>query len=255
MKKIALFLFVAIIATSGCQKSNVIEYVLTDSCMTELNKKHQDQKSLLEYLVGLLEDGDNDVCNASLHGNCLRMIINNHELRKCPLHDEGFVLVSECSIPNVVKKIGERAFCGCRHLKSVKFPDSLTEIGEEAFWGCHSLKSIKIPDTVTEIGYGAFCACRHLKSVKFPDSLTEIGKEAFWGCHSLKNIKIPDSVTVIGNRAFVDCSSLKSVKIPDSVTEIGEEAFARCPLKRVYVPRNCYFAENTFPVYTKIKRY
>ena len=136
-------------------------------------------------------------------------------------------------IPDGVTSIGDKAFSGCRNLKTVTIPDSVTSIGDYAFSGCSSLTSITIPDSVTSIGGWALYGCSSLTSITIPDSVTSIGGWAFKGCSSLTSITIPDSVTSIGDSAFDDCSSLTSITIPDSVTSIGNSAFSGCSIHEV----------------------
>ena len=131
-------------------------------------------------------------------------------------------------IPNSVKTIEDRAFDGCKNLKSVTIGNSVTSIGDDAFEGCESLESVTIGNSVTSIGNWAFEGCESLESVTIGNSVTSIGDCAFWGCESLTSINIPDSVTSIGDSAFSRCESLESVTIPDSVTSIGYRAFCDC---------------------------
>lgn len=60
--------------------------------------------------------------------------------------------LTEVTIPNTVKSIGEYAFNFCVRLEGVTLPDGLTEIGKCAFRNCDSMKSITIPKTVTSMG-------------------------------------------------------------------------------------------------------
>ncbi len=137
-------------------------------------------------------------------------------------------LVTELTIPDSVKTIGNNAFCYCTGLTSVTIPDSVTTIGASAFSECSGLTSVTIPDSVTSIGASAFSECSGLTSVTIPDSVTSIGNYAFYNCSSLTSVTIPDSVTSIGNYAFYNCSSLTSVTIFNSITTIGEYTFYHC---------------------------
>ena len=141
------------------------------------------------------------------------------------------------TIPNGVKRIGERAFYQCGTLTSVTIPKSVTSIGDYAFVGCSGLTSVTIPDSVTSIGDYAFFGCSGLTSVTIPDSVTSIGKDAFSWCSGLTSVTIGNGVTSIGDGAFSDCDGLTSITIPDSVTSIGGGAFTGCSgLTSIVIP-------------------
>ncbi len=157
-------------------------------------------------------------------------------------------------IPDVVKSIGEYAFCSCRNIKSVTIPDSVTSIGRSAFEDCQWLNSITIGNAVNNIGDAAFYRCERLSGVIIiPDSVESIGSQAFRGCVNLfgfigkyassdlrcliidgelvafapKGITeydIPDGVTTIDEYLF-DGVELNKLTIPESVTYIGNDAF------------------------------
>ncbi|MBE6750417.1 MAG: leucine-rich repeat domain-containing protein [Ruminococcaceae bacterium] len=166
------------------------------------------------------------------------------------------------TIPDSVKNICNKAFYGCRSLKSITIPDSVTSIGEGAFagtvyynlyygeWlnsalyiGNHLIEAdsgitgnYQIKPGTKTIADGAFCNSSSLKSITIPDSVTSIGASAFGFCDALESVIIGNSVTSIGNSAFEYCESLTSITIPDSVTSIGGSAFAWCgPLKSVII--------------------
>ena len=140
----------------------------------------------------------------------------------------GCESLTSINIPNGVTTIGNAAFHGCESLTSINIPNSVTTIGWCAFQGCESLTSINIPNSVATIGEGAFYVCNSLTSINIPNSVTTIGKNAFLGCRSLTSINIPNSVTTIGDSAFDGCESLTSINIPNSVTTIGVYAFWGC---------------------------
>ena len=94
---------------------------------------------------------------------------------------------------------------------SVMIADSVTTIGEKAFSGCKELKSVSLPDSVLSIGDRAFAECSGLTSVVVPDAVTSIGEHAFYYCAGLKSITIPKTVTSIGWWAFENCDVLGSI--------------------------------------------
>lgn len=141
-------------------------------------------------------------------------------------------------IPDGVTRIGECAFRGFKHLKTIKIPESVVNIGYCSFEYCESLEEIIIPENVTVIEGGAFGNCRSIKSIVIPDKLTEIDNYAFGGCRNLESVNIPNGITVIDDGVFSECDKLVEISIPDSVTEIGDSAFYKCKnLESVIIPK------------------
>ena len=79
--------------------------------------------------------------------------------------------VTEYTVPEGVKKIGNFAFAKCRHLTEVKLPYCLEEIGWSAFRDCASLIQINIPGNVKKIGDYAFNNTSCLNNLKLPDGV------------------------------------------------------------------------------------
>ena len=155
------------------------------------------------------------------------------------------------TLPNTVKKIGERAFAlsslneiklsgkgklatvgegafAGSALAAISLPKTVTSLGDNAFADCAALESAKLGAGVTALGDGTFNRCTALTSVSLPKTLTAIGERVFAECTALHELEIPDAVTSIGSRAFAGCTALKTVGLPDGVTEIPEGLFDGC---------------------------
>ena len=73
------------------------------------------------------------------------LVIEDGVLKECT--DKS---ITSVVIPDSVKKIGVKAFRGCKSLSSVVIPSSVTEIGKGAFYGCKSLASVVIERTLAD---------------------------------------------------------------------------------------------------------
>lgn len=164
-------------------------------------------------------------------------------------------------IPDNVKEIGYRCFCG-KAIERVTIQEGVTEIGWEAFSSCRNLKYIDMPKSVIKIDSQAFERCSSLINIEFSESITEIGMEAFRNCSSLTSIRLPnntiiiddfafanclnltdvtlpDNLTMINNNVFENCKKLSNIKIPNDVTKIGDCSFRNCEnLSIIYLPKN-----------------
>ena len=177
--------------------------------------------------------------------------------------------MTEITLPNNLKYIGNGVCVDCRNLTSLNIPESVTSIGEWAFMNCFSVTSLTIPSNVTSIGGGAFTGRAHGTSIVvdanntvydsrgncnaiictetnhlivgcsttiIPNSVTSIGDAAFKSC-GITSVIVPNGVTRIKNAAFAG-SLLTSISIPSSVTDIEREAFASCRSLKTIVCRN-----------------
>ena len=127
----------------------------------------------------------------------------------------GFIRLTNITIPSSVTSIGGSAFRGCSSLTSVNIPNSVTSIGGSAFSGCSSLTSVAIPNSVSSISSFVFSGCTGLTSITIPNSITTIGESAFSGCISLPIVNIPSSVNTVSKNAFDGCTGLTRVNITD----------------------------------------
>ena len=149
---------------------------------------------------------------ASDYGRCL--IVNDTLKAFAP---SG---LTQYTIPNEVKVIGDGVFEYCENLISVTIGKSVTTIGDGAFEYCENLTSVTIGKSVTTIGDGAFFDCSGLTSVTIPESVQTIGERAFYYCTGLTSVTAynPTPVDIVittewGSTYFafddVDCANCK----------------------------------------------
>ena len=147
-------------------------------------------------------------------------------------------LVSVTNLPSSLQRIGEMAFCRCRHLETIIIPESVTTIDDRAFQSCMRLDSITIPASVTHIGEEyTFAECELHYVVVDKENKVYDSRE---GCNAIIRTAdnkllygastsfIPSSVTAIGDNAFSRRKNLESITIPAGVTSIGYNVFVNC---------------------------
>lgn len=157
--------------------------------------------------------------------------------------------ISSMTIPETVKKIGNKAFENCYAMTTFTINgNGLDSIGDAAFRSCMSLETINLGTGLKVIGQGAFESCDALKQITFPASLKVVGerafrqsklekitlpssvefiaKSAFSSSRNLQTLTFNNSVAVISDQAFHKCSKLKTINLGNAIKKIGESAFA-----------------------------
>ncbi len=138
--------------------------------------------------------------------------------------------ITELTVGNNVKKIGNYAFSGCASLVSVSLGSSLERIGNYTFRGCESLDSIEFNEKLDYISSYAFLDCTALKSVALTDGISYMGVGAFSGCTAVESVKFGTGLAEIPHEAFFGCVRLKFVTFSEGLTDIGAKAFENCTL-------------------------
>jgi len=131
--------------------------------------------------------------------------------------------LTSVTIGKGVKSIGERAFAGCKELKSVTIPNTVVSIGGGAFSGCSDQIEIKFEDNDIYQVYNYMLidnrnnsVVQYIKSTidsvfVIPDYVESIEPFAFFSLGNLTTVIIPSSVTHVGYSAFGNCSNLTTV--------------------------------------------
>lgn len=112
-----------------------------------------------------------------------------------------------------VANLEDYCFCGCSSLSSFNAP-LLQSFGQCSFGGTYTLSGFKIPETMTIIPPRSFYNSR-IEFIDFPSSVKKLKNEAFSNCEHLKRVFIPKSITEIEEGAFSDCK-IESLIIEES---------------------------------------
>lgn len=131
--------------------------------------------------------------------------------------------LTRIDIPESVRWIGERAFCGSG-ISSLTLHDGLEGIGEEAF-AKMPITEITVPDSVKYMGRGVFSKCKNLTSATLSSGLTHIEPRLFEDCSSLKTAVFPSGIKNIKYEVFSGCRELESIYYPETAESIGEIVF------------------------------
>lgn len=151
--------------------------------------------------------------------------------------------VTDVTIPEGVKSIGNNAFALCESLTTVHLPQSLTHICNSAFSGCPNLTGVELPDGLQVLQSYAFQYCSNLGHIRIPGSVKEIESSAFYACSGLREVELCEGLTTIGKYAFAG-TGFSSVTIPDSVQTIGKHAFEECKsMKTIKLPASLRFID------------
>lgn len=150
-------------------------------------------------------------------------------------------------IPEIVKYnnksytvvgIGQYAFgvqgnYSATNITTIMLPNTIKTIGARAFCGCKSLTNVRLSDSIISMDYAAFAECTNLSEVTLSSSLTEIPDAAFQSS-GIRTINIPNKVNKIGWGAFASCEDLESIVIGKDVTKMNGAIYSCPKLKEVF---------------------
>ena len=133
--------------------------------------------------------------------------------------------LQSATLNNNMETIVRSLFNNCKKLAVVHGGKNVKNIFYRAFWGCDSLRSIKDVVPVT-IDREAFYNCKKLDSINF-SRIKSIGYESFYQCYGLKEADLT-TLTSIESRSFIACTGLKKVTFGNDITTIKSDAFYLC---------------------------
>ncbi len=128
---------------------------------------------------------------------------------------------------NTVKKIGRRAFYGCKSLTAIRLPASVSDIGAYAFYDCGSLRMADLADTnVSELKIYTFGNCYSLEDLRLPGAISKIGDYCFEKCNRIKQINFPETLQYIGICSFAECDKLDNLNLKNSKQKLEIDMYA-----------------------------
>ena len=133
--------------------------------------------------------------------------------------------LQSATLNNNMETIVRSLFNNCKNLAVVHGGKNVKNIFYRAFYSCDSLRSIKDVVPVT-IDREAFSNCRKLENFNF-SRIKSIGYDSFYLCYSLKEADLT-TLTSIEDRSFCACTSLKKVTFGNDITTIKSSAFNGC---------------------------
>ncbi len=136
-------------------------------------------------------------------------------------------------------------------LTNVTISDTVKEIGEGAFRNCPALEEVKLPENLTKLSKLTFYGCKKLRKINIPKHVKSIETAAFEGCDALKELTVPDGVERIEAGVFANCGRLEKVILPAGNIAIADIAIENSPKVTVYVYKDSkahkYAIKNKIP--------
>lgn len=152
-----------------------------------------------------------------------------------------YLETADLSQPIGLSVIDDYTFMNCAALKKVIIEEnsdySIKKIGIKAFFGCKSLTEFNALTSVTEIGESAFYDCSSLTTVELKNApVVSIGIEAFYNCGSITYLSLPLSLNFIGRSAFYGCNKMETIIYTGSSSQLQSlmTRNSECGLKSYY---------------------
>lgn len=133
-----------------------------------------------------------------------------------------------------VTSIASKALQNNTKVTKVTIGKNVKTIGNKAFYGCKSLKTVTMGASVQTIGTQAFQNCTKLTKITVPAKVKTIGKQAFYGCKSLKTVTVKSTkLTSVGSKAFKNCNKKLTVKVTKAKYAKYKKALTKAGVKTI----------------------
>lgn len=180
------------------------------------------------YLTGplVLPEGLDSIGKEAFQENYITEVTIPESVRgigQAAFYDNQYL--QSATLNNKMETIVRSLFNNCKNLAVVHGGKNVKNLVYRAFYGCDSLRSIKDVVPVT-IDREVFYNCQKLDSINF-SRIKSIGYDSFFQCYSLKEADLT-TLTSIDNRGFIACMGLKKVTLGNDITTIKSDAFYNC---------------------------
>lgn len=180
------------------------------------------------YLTGplVLPEGLDSIGKEAFQENYITEVTIPESVRgigQAAFYDNQYL--QSATLNNKMETIVRSLFNNCKNLAVVHGGKNVKNLVYRAFYGCDSLRSIKDVVPVT-IDREVFYNCQKLDSINF-SRIKSIGYDSFFQCYSLKEADLT-TLTSIDNRGFIACTGLKKVTLGNDITTIKSDAFYLC---------------------------
>ena len=179
------------------------------------------------YLTGplVLPEGLDSIGKEAFQKNYITEVTIPESVRgigQAAFYDNQYL--QSATLNNNMETIVRSLFNNCKKLAVVHGGKNVKNIFYRAFYGCDSLRSIKDVVPVT-IDREAFYKCQKLENFNF-SRIKSIGYESFYQCYSLKEVDLTTLTSI--DRSFAGCMGLKKVTLGNDITTIKSDAFYSC---------------------------
>ena len=151
-------------------------------------------------------------------------------------------VVTNYTVPSIVKHIAPHAFHGTPNLKSITFHEGVEDIGEYACYECLEMTRVEIPGN-TKLSYAAFAACEtNLRTIILHEGVTEIPDYCFFDAENCTSLQLPSTLVRIGQYALCYFENMTTITLPESLRILDTGAFSNCTrLSTVNFNDNCRY--------------
>ncbi|MGM9551822.1 MAG: leucine-rich repeat protein [Clostridia bacterium] len=280
MKKLVSIILVALMVLSFVPSVGAAYVAYSGTCGDNVTWELDDEGVLTISGIGAMDDyswssSDLRAPWSKYRSVIEKVIIRNGVTRigESAFDGESYSYLTEVTIPDSVKSIGNYGFYACSFISDVYYEGTEDEwkdisvysgnttlkkanihynssmevggkCGEEAYWkffdGVLTIYGKGVMDDYTSIQETSWYSyVSEIKKVVIENGITTVGAYAFSALTQLKEIDFGNTVEYIKDCAFYKCTKLEELNLPQSLKDIKKGGFGYCILlKEVTLPEN-----------------